>query len=104
MFLTRNGCNYKTFFETRVESMDKESLKTLFVQHYDKHLRKFYRIIFREHIPAVESNLSYALEEMRKDADRLDTEHNDIIEMSLSMAEFQEDVAKLLESIDTKKV
>lgn len=94
----------KLSFETRVESMDKESLKTLFVQHYDKHLRKFYRIIFREHIPAVESTLSYALEEMRKDADRLDTEHNNIIEMSLSMTEFHEDVAKLLESIGTKKV
>lgn len=93
----------KYSFKTRVESMDKESLKTFFDQHYDKHLRKFYLNILRERLPAVENNLSFALEEMRKDAYRHDTELNNIKEMSLSMGQFQEDVMNLLESVDTKR-
>lgn len=65
---------------------------------------KFYWIIFREYIFVVESNLFYVLEEMRKDVDRLDIEYNNIIEMLLSMIEFYEDVVKLFELIDIKKV
>lgn len=65
---------------------------------------KFYWIIFREYIFVVESNLFYVLEELRKDVDRLDIEYNNIIEMLLSMIEFYEDVVKLFELIDIKKV
>lgn len=93
----------KHSFETRVKSMDKESLKTIFVQHYDNPLRKFYRNILKEHLPAVDINLSFALEEMRKDADRLDEEHNINKEMSQEMCEIQKDVVKLLESVDTER-
>lgn len=92
----------KHSFDTRVKSMDKASLKTFFVQHYEKHLRKFYRDILKEHLPAVDSNLSFALEEMRKDADRLDEEHNVNKEMSQKMCEYKEDVVKLLESVETR--
>lgn len=92
----------KHSFDTRVKSMDKASLKTFFVQHYEKDLRKFYRDILKEHLPAVDINLSFALEEMRKDADRLDEEHNVNKEMSQKMCEYKEDVVKLLESVETR--
>lgn len=93
----------KHSFDTRVESVDKESLKTLFVQHYDNPLRKFYRDILKEHLPAVDKSLSFALEEMRKDANRLDEEHNINKEMSLHICRFQEEVVKLLESADKER-
>lgn len=82
--------------KTLVKSVTKESLKTFFVKNYDKHLRKFYQDILREHLPAVDSNLSFILEMMRKDADKLDKEHNINKEMSLKMRQFHEEVVKLL--------
>lgn len=93
----------KHSFHIRVESMDKESLKTLFVQNYDNPLRKFYRDILKEHLPAVDKSLSFAQEEMRKNAKRLDEEHHINKEMSKQICQFQEEVVKLLESVDRER-
>lgn len=89
-------------FKIRVKSVNKESLKTFFVQQYDNHLRKLYQNIFKEHLPAVEKKIIFALEEMNKDANRLDEEHIVNEKMLERMCEFQEEVVKLLEEVETK--
>lgn len=89
-------------FKIRVNSVNKESLKTFFVQQYDNHLRKLYQDIFKEHLPAVEKKFIFASEEMNKVANRLDEEHKVNKEMLRRMCKFQKKVVKLLVEVETK--